>query len=174
MLIKQEEYGLYDLDASDQKTIRDLRAVEAKIRSHTNNRFHVRGVSVNAKSEGGAILATHPWIKAGDTVEIEASIVNDGLYEVKTIEDGRIVLDGDVLDAPLNHVTLVRYPIDVVDGAVGILEYEKAMPKKKADIASETLSRHSVSYAQPSPDNMFAGYPLKVTAFLKPYMRARF
>ncbi|GAA6488456.1 hypothetical protein [Gordonibacter urolithinfaciens] len=174
MLLKQDEYGIYGLDASDPKTYRDMRAVEAKIRSHTHNRFHVRGVSVDAKSEGGAILASHPWIKVGDTVEVEESTVNDGLYQVVSVADGKTVLDGDLLDAPFNHVTLVRYPDDIVDGAIGILEYDKAMPKANAAVASETISRHSVTYRQVSAADQFAGYPAEVTAFLKPYMRARF
>ena len=43
----------------------------------------------------------------------------------------------------------------------------------KIGISSETLSRHSVSYAQPSSDSI-GGYPSYLMSFLKPYMKARF
>ena len=91
-----------------------------------------------------------------------------------SVEDGVTALTVPLFDDDFNRVTLVRYPSDVIEGAVGILKYEESKPKEKAGIASETISRHSVSYAQAAQSGPFAGYPPEVTAFLKPHMRPWF
>lgn len=174
MLLSKEEYPEYGLDASDPSVGRKLAAVESTIRSVTNNQFHVRGSSSVMRSSEGVLVGEIRGAKAGDTVEIEGSELNCGLYAVKSAEGGAIALDSELSDDDANLVSLVRYPCDVVEGAVGILEYEKARPKGKAGISSETLSRRSVTYRDASGDGQLAGYPLEVTAFMRPYMRARF
>ena len=40
-------------------------------------------------------------------------------------------------------------------------------------VASESLSRHSVSYVALGSGNSIAGYPTHVTSFLKPYRRLK-
>lgn len=170
MLISPGEYAVYGLDAS---VGRDLEAVERKIRKIANNGFHVRSARVKAASEGGALAGASPLWRVGDTVEVVAPDYNAGLYVVESIAgDGRAVLDRGLLDAPLNRAVLVRYPPDVVKGAIGMLEYDRRMAGKTG-VASESLSRRSVTYDKPSGEGARDGYPTEVTAFLRPYKRAR-
>lgn len=177
MLIGSDEYAEHGLDPADEALAGRLRSIEARIRAYTNNGFQVRSVRVEAASQGGILLGAHPGMRAGDTVQVSASGVNDGLYVVESIdsETGTLALDPPLLDAPSNRVTLVRYPPDIVAGALGLLEYEAARPAGKAGVASESISRHSVSYDSSGSEaaGAFAGYPLRVTGFMRPYRRAR-
>lgn len=178
MLLRLDQYEDYGLDPADKALPRRMLSVESRIRSHTNNRFQVRSVRVEAPSSEGILMGVHQRMSAGDTVQVSASDVNDGLYVIESIDwDARTAtLDRELADCGLNRVTLVRYPEDVIEGALGILEYEAARPVEKADVSSESLSRHSVSYdkSENAKGSLFAGYPLRVIGFMKPYMRAWF
>lgn len=66
-----------------------------------------------------------------------------------------------------------NYPADVKMGAINVLKWELSGMREKVGISSETLSRHSVTYADSSNSDSI-GYPSSVIGFLKPYMRARF
>lgn len=66
------------------------------------------------------------------------------------------------------------WPADIKMGVVKLIEYDLSGAVEKAGIASETLSRHSVTYETRTAENTAMGYPLALTGFLKPYMRARF
>lgn len=173
MLVKTDDYPKYGLDQDDASVSGRLESIEHKIRACTNNGFQVRQARLEASSSNGTLDATSPYMGSGDTVEISASGVNDGLYVVSSVGTKYTTLDASLLDAPFNRVTLVRYPPDVVAGAIGMLRYDERMAAKRG-ISSETLSRRSVSYLQQTGDNSIAGYPLDVTAFLKPYMRPWF
>lgn len=173
MLIGLEDYAANGLDPADASLDRDLKAVEHKIRKIANNGFHVRSARVNAASEGGVLAGASPLWRAGDTVEVTAPDYNAGLYVVESVsEDGKPMLDRALMDAPLNRAVLVRYPPDVVKGALGMLEYDRRMAGK-AGVASESLSRRSVTYDKPSGEGARDGYPAEMTAFLRPYKRAR-
>lgn len=67
----------------------------------------------------------------------------------------------------------IVYPPDVKIGVINMINYDLTV-REKAGIASESISRHSVSYADQSDNNSDAGYPKSVIGFLKPYMKARF
>lgn len=74
----------------------------------------------------------------------------------------------------INRTTGAKdYPPDVKMGAVEMVRWNMNN-RDKAGIASETLSRHSVSYFDASEGNYSAGFPVSVVGFLKPYMKARF
>ena len=77
-----------------------------------------------------------------------------------------------MFDDDNNKVTLVKYPHAIKLGVVKLLQYNAKMDGK-VGISSESLSRHSVSYAQPTSDSI-GGYPASMMSFLKPYMKARF
>ena len=64
-----------------------------------------------------------------------------------------------------------EYPADVKMGVVNMLKWDA---EKKVGIASETISRHSVTYFNMDGDNSVMGYPKSLLGFLKPYIRARF
>lgn len=174
MLLAADQYAEYGLNPEDAALPKRLEAVESRIRAFTNNPFQVRAARFEAETKGGVLMGASPHIKAGDTVQVSRNSLNDGVYTVESVEDGKTKLTVPLFDDDFNRVTLVRYPADVIEGAVGILKYEEAHPREKAGIASETLSRHSVSYAQIAQGGTFAGYPPEVMAFLKPHMRPWF
>lgn len=70
----------------------------------------------------------------------------------------------------------IRWPADIKAGTLQLVQWAfgGAAEKSRDGIASETISRHSVSYAAPSAAETVAGYPAHLMAFLDPYRRARF
>lgn len=70
----------------------------------------------------------------------------------------------------------IMWPVDIRAGAVQLLEWALGGARDKArdGIASETISRHSVSYSAPTAAETAAGYPASLMRFLDPYRRARF
>ena len=66
----------------------------------------------------------------------------------------------------------IEYPDDIKLGVVRLIEWDVKM-RAKAGIQSETMSRHSVTYADQTA-NTINGYPAHLMGFLKPYMKARF
>lgn len=143
--------------------------IEDFIRQYTNNNFIVKNVTFNTPSSEGKLETVSPLFKVGDTVLISNSKYNNGVY-VLTATDG--TLDKELFDDDNNKITLVKYPPSIKLGVVKLLKYNSKMDDK-VGISSESLSRHSVSYAQPSSDSV-GGYPSSLMSFLKPYMKARF
>ena len=143
--------------------------IEDFIRQYSNNNFIVKNVTFNTPSMNGKLETVSPLFKVGDTVLISNSKYNNGVY-VLTAIDG--TLDKALFDDENNKVTLVKYPPAIKLGVVKLLQYNAKMDDK-VGISSESLSRHSVSYAQPSNDSV-GGYPASLMSFLKPYMKARF
>ena len=143
--------------------------IEDFIRRYTNNPFTVRNVTFNTPSINGKLATVSPLFKAGDTVLITNSNYNNGVY-VLTDADG--TLDKELFDDSSNKITLVRYPVAVKSGVIKLLQYSVKMDSK-VGISSESLSRHSVSYAQPTSDSI-GGYPAHLMTFLQPFMKARF
>lgn len=62
-------------------------------------------------------------------------------------------------------------PLDVQMGIVSMVAWQLGAGKK-VGIASETLSRHSVSYAQNADDSIM-GYPRGIMGFCRPYRRCK-
>ena len=143
--------------------------IEDFIRQYTNNNFTVKNVTFNTPSMDGKLETVSPLFNVGDTVLISNSKYNNGVY-VLTATDG--TLDKELFDDDNNKITLVKYPPSIKLGVVKLLQYNAKMDDK-VGISSESLSRHSVSYAQPSSDSV-GGYPSSLMSFLKPFMKARF
>ena len=143
--------------------------IEDFIRQYTNNNFTVKNVTFNTPSMDGKLETVSPLFKVGDTVLISNSKFNDGVYVINDL-DG--TLDKELFDDDNNKVTLVKYPPAVKLGVVKLLQYNAKMDDK-VGISSESLSRHTVTYAQPSSDSI-GGYPSSMMSFLKPYIKARF
>ena len=143
--------------------------IEDFIRQYTNNNFIVKNVTFNTPSMNGKLETVSPLIKVSDTVLISNSTYNNGVY-VLTATDG--TLDKELFDDDNNKITLVKYPPSIKLGVVKLFQYNAKMDDK-VGISSESLSRHSVSYAQPSSDSI-GGYPASLMSFLKPFMKARF
>ena len=143
--------------------------IEDFIRQYTNNNFIVKNVTFNTPSLNGKLDTVSPLFKVGDTVLISNSKYNNGVYVINDL-DG--TLDKELFDDDNNKVTLVKYPPSIKLGVVKLLQYNAKMDSK-VGISSESLSRHSVSYAQPTSDSI-GGYPSSMMSFLKPFMKARF
>ena len=171
MIISIDELKSYsDLsNIPDAELATMCEGIEDFIRQYTNNTFVVRNTSFETPSTDGRLETVSPLIKVGDTVLITNSQYNDGVY---TLENTDGTLNKELLDDDYNKVTLVRYPASIKLGVVKLLQYNVKMDSK-VGISSESISRHSVSYAQPSSDAV-CGYPSSLMSFLKPYMKARF
>lgn len=65
------------------------------------------------------------------------------------------------------------YPPDIKSGLINLMKWELEN-RDKVGVASETISRHSVTYFDQSATNTDGGFPIALLGFLKPYVRARF
>lgn len=159
---------------SDSVLEAKLQALESMIRNYTNNNFQNRSIRISASSQDFfRINGSSPFMMVGDTVQISESDVNDGLYVIEEIHDDWIKLDKRLWSVAHNLVTKVEYPLDVKFGAISMMKWELEN-RDKVGVASETISRHSVTYFDMNGDNSIVGYPKAVIGFLKPFMKARF
>lgn len=155
-----------------------IASVEAAIRSYTNNRFQVRRARMGASSNGPVLALTEgtlEFFQPGDTVQITETDVNDGLYVIESVDAqaGTVTVDNDLFALDWNLVTKVQYPKDVIAGAVRMMNWMVTMGDKTG-VASETLSRHTVTYAGVDASNTVMGYPVSLMGSLGPYRKARF
>lgn len=67
----------------------------------------------------------------------------------------------------------IAWPDDLKLGVAGLVRWDAANADR-VGVASETLSRHSVTYSQVSGTDSKGGYPAALMGFLEPYKRARF
>ena len=150
-----------------------LQALEILIRKHTNNNFQNRGIRFKCPIMATKLYLSTPFLKVGDTVQISESIYSDGIYVVKEVEEGFVVLDKTLFDESGVLVTKVEYPMDVVLGAINMMKWDFDN-RDKVGIQSETISRRSVTYFNMDGDNSSMGYPKSLLGFLVPYRKARF
>jgi len=178
VIVTVEKFREYvKTDLTDSQIKEKLSALESLIRARTNNNFQKRNRRCAADVENGAFFFDLPIFKEGDTIEISESKYNNGLYVVGDYEDTDLVDEIGVI------ATKIYYPPDVQMGVIDCLkwilknELQNSGDKTQAPISSETISRHSVSYASDSTESDIdstLGVPRKLTAFLIPYVKARF
>ena len=165
-------------EETDQVLEAKLQALELLIRAYTNNNFQIRAfraVAV-AVAQGNKLLFNSPVpFKVGDTLQItESDFMQDELVTVVTVaEDSSITVSGDLSDESGVVVTKVKYPTDVKMGIVNLMKWELDN-REKVGVASESISRHSVTYVDQTGENTVMGYPVALMGFLKPYRKARF
>ena len=164
-------------DDTDQVLEAKLQALELLIRAYTNNNFQIRAfraVAV-AVAEGNKLMFNSPVpFKVGDTLQItESDFMQDELVTVLTVDDASITVSGELSDESGVVVTKVKYPMDVKMGIVNLMKWELDN-REKVGVASESISRHSVTYVDQTGDNTVMGYPVALMGFLKPYRKARF
>ena len=175
MIITAQELKRYvTTDEEDSGLEARLSALELLIRAYTHNNFQQRAVRRMADIVGHIIImdALQPF-NVGDTVQVTSSHFNEGLYTVTEAEDSTITIKEDTYDEDDVIVTKVVYPMDVKMGVVNLMKWELER-REKVGVASETISRHSVTYESMTDDNSIMGYPKTLMGFLKPYRRARF
>ena len=164
-------------DETDQVLEGKLQALELLIRAYTNNNFQIRAfraVAV-AVAQGNKLLFNSPVpFKVGDTLQItESDFMQDELVTVTAVEDLSITVSGELSDESGVVVTKVKYPMDVKMGIVNLMKWELDN-REKVGVASESISRHSVTYVDQTGENTIMGYPVALMGFLKPYRKARF
>ena len=161
------------VDIDDDIITRKLSSIESAIRKYTNNNFQNRLIRFNASVEGGIIKGTSPYLKSLDTIEISDG-VNKGLYTIISLENGVKTIE-PLYDYPTQQITKIEYPIDVIEGAIDLLDWELVKEGKEIiGVASESISRHNVSYVQRTNDNTINGYPIELFNFCNNYKKARF
>lgn len=158
---------------TDEQLQMKLNALELMIRKYTNNNFQNRNIRFKADSNGFYLNGSSPFLKVGDTIQVSTSLINNGLYVLTEVNDVSVRVDKELYSTDYNLVTKVEYPDDIKIGIINLLKYDVQMGDK-VGIKSETISRHSVTYADVDSSNQVMGYPVSLLGFLKPYMKARF
>ena len=147
-----------------------LDAIESVIRVYTNNNFQKRSVRFMGRSEGTNVYGSPQHFIVGDTVQISASGVNDGLYVITEVDTDHIGLDKELMPTDNNLVTKISYPADVAQCAVDLYRWKQNMGEK-VGIKSETISRHSVTYEDSA--TLYMGYPVGILNSLNLHTKAR-
>lgn len=150
-----------------------LDALESLIRAYTNNNFQNRNIRKYCSSENNVLKCTSEFFKVGDTIQISNSKVNDGLYVIEQITLDGLMLDGSIFDVTRQTVTKIEYPKGVINTVVELMKWESQFADKRG-IQSESIGRHSVTYASQNDDNSFGGYPKSIFNALTQYQKARF
>ena len=175
MILTVEEYkALNPTDAQTDSALGlKLRALESAIRAWTNNNFQRRGFRFACPAYNGKLSFATNYISVGDTVQISDSAFSDGVYDVTAKGADEITLNEPLYEEDYVLVTKVVYPPDVKMGVVNLMKWDNEK-RDKIGIASETLSRHSVTYGDMTGENAVLNYPKSLLGFLTPYMKARF
>ena len=174
MIISVEKLREHINTELDDRVLEDkLQALELLVRKYTNNNFQNRNIRYECSVIDQKLYITSSLLKVDDTVQISESRCCDGIYTVVAIDDNMVEVNEPLLDESHALVTLVKYPIDVQQGVVNLMKWDLEN-RDKVGIASETISRHSVTYFNMDGDNSIMGFPRSLMGFLKPYMKARF
>lgn len=163
-------------DEADQALEARLQALELLIRAYTNNNFQkraFRAVAVAMADNNQLLLKDANPFKTGDTLQVTESELNAGLVTVSTSSNDVITVKESLYDESGVVITKVVYPADVKLGVANMLKWQLENGDK-VGVASETISRHSVTYFNMDGDNSTIGFPKALTGFLRPYMKARF
>ena len=174
MIISLDEALKLDADAT-QETCDGL---ETMVRKLTNNnfqliKFRIRGLGLS----GSTIKANSGRLdifQTGDTIEINGTDYNNGLYVVESVSDDAITIRGDFITETNSGAiaTKVSYPADVLTGIKKLIAYDAKM-RDKAGIKSETVARWSVTYYDVTAAESSEGYPVSLLGFLDKYRKLR-
>lgn len=169
-------------DIADYVLEEKLQALESAIRKKTNNNFQNRGMRF--------ISDTNPietplaqYLKIGETLQVSQSTINNGLYTIESINGRILTLNEPIYDEKDVQFTKVDYPRAIREGVIEIMRWklknedQNYNANAEKDIQSETISRHSVTYASDATESdidIEFGVPKKYTYFLRMYTKARF
>lgn len=177
MLMTVDELKKYiTTDESDELLEAKLQAIEYAIRSYTNNNFCVRAFRAVAAALPDNTLHLESYVPfaVDDTLQItESDFMQDCLVTVVSASGNTIIVNESLFEEADVVITKVVYPHDVKMGAVNLMKWE-LNNRDKVGIASETISRHSVTYFNMDAGNSVMGFPASLLGFLKPYKKARF
>lgn len=180
MLISVEDLKtIYDdLDFSkfsDARLKMKLEAIENTVRELTHNNFVNNAFKTSCYVISDTLYGDFSLFKVGDTIQLtDKTGVNNGLYVIEAVAQNYVVVDKELYESKEMKAYRVDYPMDLIDGCVMLLDYDcNNTTKKKKGIASETISRHSVSYVQYNASNTRAGYPSELLDFVRKYEKWR-
>lgn len=152
--------------------------LETMVRVSTNNnfqniRFRCSGL-VLSDNEIRVSKGRLDIFKVGDTVEINDSNYNDGLYTVSEVTDDVLKINGQFITEVSTQaiLTKISYPADVLAGVKKLIQYDSKM-SGKIGVKSESISRHSVTYYDVTAAESQEGYPTTLLGFLKKYKKLR-
>lgn len=152
--------------------------LETMVRVSTNNnfqniRFRCSGL-VLSDNEICVSKGRLDIFKVGDTVEINDSNYNDGLYTVSEVTEDVLKIDGEFITEVSTQaiLTKISYPADVLAGVKKLIQYDSKM-SGKIGVKSESISRHSVTYYDVTAAESQEGYPATLLGFLKKYKKLR-
>ena len=174
MIINLEEALKLDADAT-QETCDGL---ETMVRKVTNNNFQLTKFRIHGLGLSGSTIQASSGrvdiFKTGDTIEINGTDYNNGLYVVESVSDGVITVRGDFITETNSGAiaTKVSYPADVLTGIKKLIAYDAKM-RDKAGIKSETVARWSVTYYDVTATESSEGYPVSLLGFLDKYRKLR-
>lgn len=172
MIITLEEAKQFN----DKVTQSDLDGLEMLIREITGNYFQVVTIRYHDLEFKNNQIITQEnrliGIKAGDTIQVSESIINNGLYVVAGVDNSTITLESEVYEVyePDAFITLVKYPADIKAGVIKLLQYDKEMVGKTG-VKSRTVSRMSESYFDTFES--VGGYPKHLMAFINNHKSLR-
>lgn len=159
------------VDTAETNEILDeyLTALESAIRQETYNTFTERNFCHKTAIHNSTMLTPSLHLHSGDTVQI-----GEHLY---TVGSGG-TLSPELPDTACAELHRVVYPPDVVMGCVDIMRYKLSKAGQnaadRAGIASETISRHSVTFSGEDAYSGILGVPERLVRFLDRYRKARF
>lgn len=160
-------------------TQEDLDAFETSVRELTNNNFQntfVRLKNAEFVNENTILVRDEiRGLRVGDTVEVNYSHYNDGLFVIDQIDGKQITVQGVpffVGNSGRTMITKVEYPADIKRGIKKLIEYDKAMAGKLG-IKSETIARMSTTYYDVNAAENTDGYPSSLLSFLRKYEKMR-
>lgn len=152
--------------------------LETMVRVSTNNnfqniRFRCSGL-VLSDNEIRVSKGRLDIFKVGDTIEINDSNYNDGLYTISEVADDVLKINGQFITEVSTRaiLTKISYPADVLAGVKKLIKYDSKMAGK-IGVKSESISRHSVTYYDVTAAESKEGYPATLLGFLKKYKKLR-
>jgi hypothetical protein len=174
MIISLEDAQKIDKNATQEY----CDGLETMVRASTNNnfqnvRFRCSGL-VLSDDEIRVSKGRLDIFKVGDTIEINDSHFNDGLYTVLEASGDVLKIDGEFIAEVSTKaiLTKISYPSDVLAGIKKLIQYDSKMAGK-IGVKSESISRHSVTYYDVTASESQEGYPATLLGFLKKYKKLR-
>lgn len=155
----------------------DIDALEQKVRTLTNNKFHHKHIkNHNLSFLDNQIITADELIgfKAGDRVEIVGTKFNDGLYNIISVSKNILIVDSELIDSTDKDAFVVKidYPVDIANSLKEIIRYQAKMANK-IGVKTEHVSRTSVTYYDVNSSDNVEGIPSSYWSFIRKYRKIR-
>ncbi|MFL2134934.1 hypothetical protein ACEN33_00695 [Ruoffia sp. FAM 24228] len=155
----------------------DIDALEQKVRTLTNNKFHHKHIKNRNLSffDNGIITADEIiGFKVGDRVEIVGTKFNDGLYNIISVSKNILTVDSEFIDSTDRGAFVVKidYPVDIANSLKEIIRYQAKMANKTG-VKTERVSRTSVTYHDVNSSDNVEGIPSSYWSFIRKYRKIR-